>query len=198
MRGVVVEIQGLKNKTEWNGKRGYIQEIINDKPVKYKINVDNTELGVSNDYLHKVYCLGLPCEYWITRECDEQTLLVQMLNEVDSTKFYVFVESDSRFTTAFLFNVCFFEMALDKMGTEPLLRVYGMKKSQTETKIVFDQRCVNVIDDLSKPWFVDLTSQRFLELVSRFDTDDCGNFENCENAHALRNQNFRDFVPGNA
>jgi hypothetical protein len=69
-----------------------------------------------------------------------------------------------------LINTLFFEKMFEKITTEPLVRVYCSCHSHknTEVNILFDVCCFNPVKDMSAPWYVDLSSDKFLELMSRF------------------------------
>tara|TARA_B100000482_G_scaffold192300_1_gene179901 strand:+ start:2477 stop:3046 length:570 start_codon:yes stop_codon:yes gene_type:complete len=186
MKGVVVELYGLKNRSELNGQRGYINKVVSRDPLKYEVNVNEKQVKVCNNYLLKVYCLGFPCEYWTTERMNKNDMLMKYLNSVKNNVFYVFVESNDTHSTAFIVNYKILEMAMEKMTTEPLLRIYGMQKSQEEVKLVFDQCCANVPDDLSNPWFTDLSTSRLLNILSRY--------ELCKDSINLKNLNFEDYA----
>jgi len=184
MKGVVVELYGLRNRSELNGTRGFINKILSSNPLCYQVHVGEKKIKIDNTFLHKVYCLGFPCEYWKTEHMNKQDLLINCFQTFKTDVFYIFVESNETHSTAFIVNYKILETALEKMTTEPLLRIYGMKKSQKEVKLVFDQCCVHVPDDLSKPWFTDLSSSRLLNILSRF--------EYCKDAVQLKNMNYED------
>jgi len=188
MKGVVCEVAGLTRRKELNGKRGYIQKSVEKSPdLKYVVNIDDMDVIMSNKHMHKVYCLGLPCEYYkCEKNTDNKVMLHTVLSQVCSTEFYVFVRSNRDYTMALIVNIAFFEIALHKMTTEPLLRIYATSKSQNETKIIFDQVCVHPpCDHVSKPWYVDLSSNEFLDMLSRF--------QSCNDAKQLRALNLQDY-----
>ena len=185
MKGVVVELYGLKNRTELNGRRGYINRVLSTDPLKYQVNVDEKQVKIDNHFVNKVYCLGFPQEYWKTKQMSKNDLLMHCLQSVNTDVFYIFVEQNGEYSTAFIVNYKILEMAMEKMTTEPLLRIYAMKKSQDEVKLVFDQCCANVPDDLSKPWFTDLSTSRFLTILSRY--------ESCKDSTTLKNLNYEDY-----
>ena len=185
MKGVVFEVNGLTRRTDLNGKRGFIESVYEQAPLKYKVNIDDKSLILANRYLTKVYCIGLPVEYWKCEKTDMMTMLSSVLNQVSSSDFYVFVKHVEPHTLALIVNTKFLNIALAKMSTEPLLRIYGTTRSQNDTKIIFDQCCVHVPQDLSRPWFVDLSSNDFLSKVSRFQA--------CDDAKTLKALNIQDY-----
>ena len=190
MKGVVVELdfENTQHKyTDFNGKRGFIEKIVHKNPLKYLVHIDNgSKLKIDNTFLKKVYCLGFPCEYWMTEKSTTEDLLIKTLSSIKTDVFYVFAQSYELYTTVFIVNYKILEIACENMTTEPLLRIYGMKKKQEEVKLIFDQCCANLPDDLTKPWFTDLSSNFFLNIISRY--------QSCEDPLILRNSNFHDYV----
>jgi hypothetical protein len=185
MKGVVFEVNGLTRRTDLNGKRGFIESVYKQPQLKYKVNIDDQSLIIANMYLTKVFCLGLPVEYWKCEKTDMMTMLSSVLNQVSSLNFYVFVKCVKPYTLALIVNTKFFGIALEKMSTEPLLRLYATTKSQNDTKIIFNQSCIHVPQDLSRPWFVDLSSNEFLSKVSRFQA--------CDDEKTLKALNLQDY-----
>tara|TARA_B100001741_G_scaffold210714_1_gene174347 strand:- start:9029 stop:9595 length:567 start_codon:yes stop_codon:yes gene_type:complete len=186
MKGVVFEVNGLSRRTDLNGKRGYVQRVYEENLSKYIVTIDEESLILAKKYMMKVYCLGLPVEYWKCEKVDKMTMLSGILNQVSSLDFYVFVEHVKPYTLALIVNIKFFELAFHKMSTEPLLRLYCTMKSQNETSIIFDRCCVHVPSDLSRPWFLDLSSNDFLSKVSRFDA--------CNDVQILKKLNLQDYL----
>lgn len=188
MKGVVVEIANLKNATHLNGQRGFITKVVSTTPLKYSICINDQLYKVKNEKTTKVYCLGIPKEYKISDDrSDPLQFFLGTLSQTKSKLFYAFPKVDGHKMSIVLINIKFFDMALQKMTTEPLLRVYITNKSHHEDdcKIVFDQCCTNPPQDMSYPWFVDLSSSQFLELVSRF--------ESVDDEKELKNLNLHDF-----
>lgn len=185
MKGIVFEVAGLNRRADLNGKRGFIEAAREHASLKYIVNIDEQYLIIPIANLTKVYCLGLPVEYWKCEKTDKMTMLSSVLNQVSSLHFYVFVKHSQPYTLALIVNTKFFEMALEKMSTEPLLRIYCTTKSQTQTNIIFDQCCAHVPSDLLQPWFVDLSSNDFLCKVSRF--------QYCKDANTLKCLNLYDY-----
>lgn len=174
MKGVVVEIHDLKNATHLNGKRGFICEMLQKNPLKFSVQLDDQLLKIKNEKLLKVHCLGIPREYKFSDDSDDNDefkFLLATLSQTNSCKFYVLSKQCGNKTTVFLVNTKFFKMAFDKMQTEPLLRIYITNKSHNDPKckLMFEKACIDPIDDMSFPWYVDLNSSHLLELIARFD-----------------------------
>lgn len=188
MKGTVVQLENLVSRPELNGRRGYIVKPI--KGGRCMVNVGEDTLSIKTENLYKVHCLGVPREYRITHETETpKQVFLGVLSQTSSDKFYVAHAQDGQNRHAFfLINVKFFEMAIEKMTTEPLFRVYAMSRSQEGSKILFDQCCAHVPDDLSYPWFVDFTTNQFMELVSRFQSE-------AYDAKALKKMNLVDIFP---
>ena len=185
MVGVVVQINGLVKRTELNERRGFIQKKVSSSPLKYSVAMDDKIITISNENLIKVYCLGIPKEYYkLVPEEDKVKAVISVLQQIDSSKFYVFVKKQEESTTIFLVNTIFFEMAVNKMQTEPLLRIYAANTSQNTSNILFSQQCIHPCKDMQNAWFVDLTSNFLLTLVSRFQED--------LDKSTLRNMNIHD------
>ena len=187
MTGVVVEIFGLHNKTQYNNKRGIIQKKLCDTPLKYLISIDETSIEIDNQNLKKVFCLGIPNEYYyFISGVKKYEVLISVLNQIQSSKFYVFVKDNDNLVTAFVVNVHFFELALNKMQTEPLLRIYAADTSHNTSNILFSQHCLQPCKKMQQyPWYIDLTSDFLLTLISRFN-------DNRLDAQQLRNMNVHD------
>lgn len=194
MKGVVFEVYGLTNKKylHLNGRRGIIQNIKSKDPLKYVVTIDDdTTIVIKNENILKVYCLGIPKEY---RLGDQETELFQFflatLSQTKSVSFYVFVKKENDKKSVFLVNTKFFNMALEKMTTEPLLRIYSTSTSHTDDNaaIIFDQCCKNPSTDMSYPWFIDLSSTQLLQLISRF--------ESIEDENELKKLNIHDVKDG--
>ena len=168
MVGVVVQICGLVNKIELNEKRGFVQKRVSCDPVKYSICIADKTMIIANQNLIKVYCLGIPKEYYSFVENNKMNVLLSVLDQIDSSKFYVFVKSQGQTTTVFIVNISFFEMAFNKMTTEPLLRIYAADTSQNTSNILFSQQCLYPCKNMQNAWFIDLSSDFLLTLVSRF------------------------------
>ena len=111
-------------------------------------------------------------------------VLISALQLVDSSKFYIFVKTQDESTTVFIVNTHFFEMAVEKIQTEPLLRIYAANTSQKSSNILFSQQCLYPCENMQKVWFIDITSDFLLTLVSRFR-------ENLDK-NTLRNMNVHD------
>tara|TARA_B110000008_G_C16797957_1_gene495433 strand:- start:146 stop:724 length:579 start_codon:yes stop_codon:yes gene_type:complete len=189
MKGVVVELNNLNSKKELNGKRGYIKTISATDAQKYYVNLDDVCVKIDNKFLNKVYCLGIPKEYWYSTTTTSEIWKQDVIYSVNSSVFYVFFSTIESKTTYFLVNYKVLMNAFEKITTEPLLRIYGMTTSQKDTNIVFDQCCINM--DVSVPWFVDLSSNLFLELISRYES-----FGNDQ--EALRRMNINDVMNENS
>ena len=176
MKGVVFEVCGLTNKMylHLNGKRGFIQNVKSREPLKYVVNIDgDTTIVIKNENILKVYCLGIPKEYRLSDDkTDMFEFFLATISQTKSVSFYVFLKKDENKKSVFLVNTKFFNMALEKMTTEPLLRIYSTNKSHDDKNaaIIFDQCCKDPPTDMSYPWFIDLPSTQLLQLVSRFDS----------------------------
>lgn len=172
MQGCVVEAFDLRNATHLNGKRGIIQRLVNKEPLKYVVSFDDNSCIIKNENLLKVYCLGVPKEY---RVCDSTTLpldlLLATLSQTKSDSFYVFLRTWGTGSSVFIINSNFFEMAMDKMTTEPLLRIYSTCKSHNDSSVCFDQYCMHPPENMAYPWYFDLSSHQLLQLVSRYESE---------------------------
>ena len=188
MKGVVVEITNLKSTKHLNGRRGFISKISQKNPLIFTVDIDDEQHEIENKNLLKVYCLGIPCEYKLSDDNDCFKFFLATLTLTNSSNFYVFAKHYGTKSSLFLVNIKFFDTVLQRMTTEPLLRIYGMKKSQNDKdcKILFNQYCIDPPNDMSYPWYVDLTTSKFLELVARF--------ENIKDEKQLKNMNIQDFV----
>ena len=169
--GHCVELVGLQSSFHHNNKRGLI--FAKDKD-RWKVELTTGEIVMAKiKNLAKVYCLGIPNECRHSSEFLDPSLLRMVLQNIDSRKFYIFVQK----TTGVVFiqvNVQFFKMAVDKMTTtDHLLRIYTTSISQNDlnAKIIFEERCIHVTEDLSKPWFVDLSHHKLHELIDRFNSE---------------------------
>lgn len=181
MKGVVVQIVDFACRYDLQNKRGYIEELYTKSPLTYKVNIDQETLVIPNENLFKVYCLGIPMEYWKCEKCSKKEMIHAMLSQINSTVFYVFVKEEGKWSTAFLINAKWFDIACEKMSTEPLLRIYTTTQSQSQG-LLFDQCCAQV-SDVSKPWFIDLHPNRLFELISRFQSVDDEKQLKVMNAH---------------
>ena len=98
----------------------------------------------------------------------------EKLHSIQSDKFYLLTRQDGGESVFFTINIRFFTIAFNKMSTEPLLRIYitNMSQNDPSSKIIFDQVCANVTDDMNSLWFVDLSSEQFMTLYARFENSD--------------------------
>lgn len=186
--GTVVELTNLERRTDWNGRRGIVVHVFSEKPrLKYIVLLEDTKIIVKPSNLKKVYCIGVPKEYWSTSDIlDHEKVLLSTLSQVNSSHFYVFVKSNSKGSSVFLFNNKFFEMSFERMDTEPLLRIYGMEKSQQETNIVFGCSCVKDSSETVYPGYIDIGSEYLMNLMSRFSEN--------TSQEELKKLNFADFT----
>ena len=187
MKGVVVELIDLKQYAHLNHKRGFIVSVQSETPLKYEVNVENKTYCIKNENLKKVYCLGLPKEFRvINNQMNVKELFLGTIAHIKSSSFYVIPQQIDAYTSIFIINNAFFEMAYEKMATEPLLRIYSTTKSAKDsTSIIFDQCCAHVPTDLSYPWFVDLDANQLMSLISRF--------ESIKDENTLKQLNMNDF-----
>jgi len=183
MKGTVVEIRNFDEV--YNTRRGYIANECDSSNLK--VNIDNECVQIPKDNLYKVYCIGLPKEYiaFTTRK-EYDLVLKDALQQIKSKFFYLLVMQNSLGTSIITINIKFFELMFNQMTTEPLVRVYCTSKSQSNTKIQFGQCCVHVPEDMTKPWFKDLSSEKFMNLLSRF--------QNIHNEECLKKLNLLDYT----
>ena len=190
MKGVVIEVRGLKNAKHLNTKRGIIDTIISKDPLKFQINIDEMSYIIKNENVLKVYCLGIPREYRLIDTCqDGFKFFLAAISQVKSVSFYVLLKTHGFKTSVFIINSHFFSSVLDKASTEPLLRIYSRHKSQNESNIVFDQCCVDISEDMSYPWYFDMSSHELMQLIARFDMED-------KEESVFKQMNIHDFKNG--
>lgn len=168
-KGMVVELHGLKSATDHNNKRGFVSRVTEDRIIVVMDGDINVKVKRSN--LYPVHCLGIPQEYWLRdTEASEEEMLDQLGHmSKNSCAFERVVCKNEKGVSGFLINKQFFKIALKKIqdvNMEPLLRVYGMNKSSKDTNVVFDFCCVNVVEDMSVPWFVDFYSDKVKEMAA--------------------------------